>query len=413
MEFNSTAVKACLQISNNFYLYDEAVIDDSINKLKAAFPQVEFLYSVKCNPNENVLRSIFSRGFGADAASAGEAELSRRMGIPADKIYYSAPGKTVRDIEDTLGNAVLIADSIDEIRRIDSIAKERKITVDIGIRINPGFTFDGDGGAPSKFGIDEEQAAAFLHDHSCTNVKVTGIHVHLKSQELSAEVLSAYYKRMLKLAEKFDILCGGLDFVNFGSGMGVTYAADDTPLDLDGLSASINGDLTKYRALHPDTKLIIEVGRYAVCKSGLYVTTVLDRKTSYGKTYLILKNTLNGFIRPSIARLISLYSCEENPPGSEPLFTSCDAFQFLTLKDEPASERVTLAGNPCTSADVIAEDILMPHLEPGDAVIVTNAGSYAFSLSPMQFSTQEKPQEFFLKQNGEIYSGSENYVSHI
>ena len=65
---------------------------------------------------------------------------------------------------------------------------------------------------------------------------------------------------------------------------------------------------------------------------------------------------------------------------------------------------MTLAGNLCSAADVIAEDILLPHLEPGDIVAVTNAGSYAAALTPFQFSSQEKPAEFFLTEEGKILS---------
>ena len=147
---------------------------------------------------------------------------------------------------------------------------------------------------------------------------------------------------------------------------------------------------------------MIEVGRYAVCKSGLYVTKVMDKKTSHGTTYLILKNTLNGFIRPSLAKLVEHYAVEETPASSEPLFTARDAFQFLTLKDEAPSETVTLVGNLCTATDVIAENIPMPHLECGDTVIITNAGGYAAVLSPLQFSSQERPAELFLTQSGEV-----------
>ena len=65
-------------------------------------------------------------------------------------------------------------------------------------------------------------------------------------------------------------------------------------------------------------------------------------------------------------------------------------------------ERVTLAGDLCTTADIIAEDILLPHVECGDCVIMTNARSYAAVLSPMQFSSHERPVEVFLSTDGTV-----------
>ena len=67
------------------------------------------------------------------------------------------------------------------------------------------------------------------------------------------------------------------------------------------------------------------------------------------------------------------------------------------FSDQVPLEKVTLVGNLCTSADVIAEDILLPTMVRGDLMIVKNAGSYAAVLSPMQFSSQEQPAEFFIR----------------
>ena len=129
----------------------------------------------------------------------------------------------------------------------------------------------------------------------------------------------------------------------------------------------------------------------------------MDRKESCGKIYIILKNTLNGFARPSLARLVEHYASRSQLSGCEPLYTGRESFSFTTLKNDISDiERVSLVGNLCTSTDVIAEDISIQHLERGDIVIINNAGAYAAALSPMQFSSQEIPKEFFIKNNSTI-----------
>lgn len=52
--------------------------------------------------------------------------------------------------------------------------------------------------------------------------------------------------------------------------------------------------------------------------------------------------------------------------------------------------------------DVVADDIELPPLEIGDVVIMTNAGAYGEVLSPMQFASQDKPEEMFLLVDGSI-----------
>ena len=89
---------------DSFYLYDEKIIKNSISN------------SIKCNSNVNILKSIFSEGFGADAASLAEVLMARKLDLDKNKIYYSAPGKTSKDIEIAINESNLIADSIEEIK---------------------------------------------------------------------------------------------------------------------------------------------------------------------------------------------------------------------------------------------------------------------------------------------------------
>jgi len=377
---------------DSFYLYDEKIIKNSISNLRKVFLEIEFLYSVKCNSNVNVLKSIFSEGFGADAASLAEVLMVRKLDLDKNKIYYSAPGKTSKDIEIAINESNLIADSIEEIRRINMVSKSLNKVTEIGVRLNPNFS-----GKASKFGVDEDIFYDFLQNNSCQNIKIIGIHVHLKSQELNVETLANYYKNMFLLVEKVqNTLSYKLKYVNMGSGMGIQYSKSDVPLDLDRLKNLVKDNLSEFKKHNPDITIFIETGRYVTAKSGFYIMKVLDKKVSYGTTYLILKNTLNGFIKPSVIKLVSKYE-KENPVSWEPLFTSKDAFEILTFKEETdKKEKVTLVGNLCTATDVIAEDIVLPSMDCGDVIVINNAGSYAAVLSPMQFSSQEKPVEVFL-----------------
>ena len=377
---------------DSFYLYDEKIIKNSISNLRKVFLEIEFLYSVKCNSNVNVLKSIFSEGFGADTASLAEVLMARKLDLDKNKIYYSAPGKTSKDIEVAINESNLIADSIEEIRRINMVSKSLNKVTEIGVRLNPDFS-----GKASKFGVDEDIFYDFLQNNSCQNIKIIGIHVHLKSQELNVETLANYYKNMFLLVEKVqNTLSYKLKYVNMGSGMGIQYSKSDVPLDLDRLKNLVKDNLSEFKKHNPDITIFIETGRYVTAKSGFYIMKVLDKKVSYGTTYLILKNTLNGFIKPSVIKLVSKYE-KENPVSWEPLFTSKDAFEILTFKEETdKKEKVTLVGNLCTATDVIAEDIVLPSMDCGDIILINNAGSYAAVLSPMQFSSQEKPVEVFL-----------------
>ena len=187
-----------------------------------------------------------------------------------------------------------------------------------------------------------------------------------------------------------------------GSGIGVPYTIEDTPLDTVSLGEVTSSMIDVFRLRFPNLKVYIETGRYVTLKCGVYVTKVVDKKISYGKTYIILKNTLNGFIRPSIAQMVMSYQESGILASSEPLFTGANALEIIALTAEIETEEVTLVGNLCTSTDVVAKDILLPKLQCGDMIVLTNAGSYAAVLSPIQFSSQEPPKQLFLSGQGKI-----------
>lgn len=390
---------------DSFYLYDERRVQAQIWRLRLAFPEVSFLYSVKANPNREILACMAANGLGADAASLEEVRAGREAGMAPDRIYYSAPGKTEGDLFGAMNAATLIADSPNEVEAIRRLAERKGIRADIGVRINPAEDFDGGPGVPSKFGIDEDQLLALLPRwKEWKSLQITGIHIHQRSQVLSVEGLLAYYERVFDLAGRIQEALGyPLSFLNFGSGTGIPYASADTELDIASLGAGFSRLREAYRARFEGTRLLMESGRYLVGDSGVYAMKVLDKKVSGGVTFVILKNTLNGFFRPALAQVMP-----EGMRPAEPLFTCEDAFQCSVLPADPAregdgrEERVTLAGNLCTGADIIARDVLLPEIRVGDTVLVNHAGSYGASLTPLGFSGQERPAELFLKADGEI-----------
>jgi len=401
---NKEVILAQSEIYDSFYLYDENTIIDHAERLKRDFNGVDFLYSMKTNAFPAVVKCVLSQGFGVDAASAAEVMLGVQNGISKDRIQYSAPGKMKKDIEDTIGLSTIIADSIGELGLIRQVVRERGATAKIGIRVNPSFSFFGGEGTPSKFGIDEELLIELIPElKEMPEIEVTGLHVHLRSQELSAVVLEKYYENLFILSGKFQEAYGRpLSFLNMGSGIGIPYAAEDMPLDTASLGVAAARLIKRFSSQFPHMKVYIETGRYIVGKSGIYATKVLDKKVSHGKTFIILKNTLNGFIRPSLAQLITSYAEDRPLFASEPLFTGPNAFEFIALSSATDTETVTLVGNLCTATDVVAKDIELPKIQPGDTVVMTNAGSYAAVLSPIQFSLQAAPAQLMLTRNGEV-----------
>ena len=307
-----------LQQNAPCYLYEEALIKERCRALSEAMPEVDFLYSVKANPFMPVLKTIAAQGFGADAASANEVLLAQQAGIPGDRIYYSAPGKTLQDMQKVWGKCTIIADSLSELDRLEQCAAAKKEQAAVGIRVNPNFSMNDTAAVSSKFGIDEEQlkAANLCFPH----LKIIGIHVHLRSQILDADLLCGYYQNCYMLAERMSGLNGvDIQFINFGSGIGTVYdSADEKPLALEKIGRTLQTLSAKNRN-DLRAKFILETGRFVVCNAGTYYTRIIDRKVSCGKTYLVVQNAMNGFLRPAIAELLRQKVGAFPGNGQEPL----------------------------------------------------------------------------------------------
>lgn len=400
----SEIIKKLSENADSFYLYYEKVILDRINNLKENFPQIEFLYSLKTNPNENLLDIIYSENLGADAASLKEVELSYDRLKDKEKIQFSAPGKSRKDIEGSIEKSIIIADSINEIYLISEVAKDKNINVEIGVRLNPNFTFTENKGISGKFGIDEDVFfEKFEKLNNLSNIEIIGIHVHSKSQELNHKILENYYKNLLNLTSRVkEKLEGNLKFINMGSGIGIPYEIDDEEVNVEELGKTLEKLLLDFKETLENVNFYIVTGRYLVGKAGIYATKVRDKKISFGKTFIILNNTLNGFYRPSISQMVNLYTDLKNPPPNEPLYTSSNSSQFFPLEERGEIETVTIMGNLCTAADVIEKDLTFPKLEIGDVIVFNNAGSYSIVLTPLQFASMERPKEFILKKDKTI-----------
>jgi len=384
------------------YLYDEMRIAVQLARLRAALPDFGVLYSVKANPHPAVCRFMSGNGLRADAASAAEVELSLAAGFPADMIYYSAPGKSDKDLRSALGSCVLIADSYHELKRINALAAEVGRVESVGLRVNPAIAF-GAGpwpsllpGAAAKFGVDEEGLAAHKEFiTSLTNIRLCGFHVFLRSQVLSYSVLLTYCRHIFSLARSWAGIFGlGPGFINFGGGFGTACGEWETPLDLDNLGAELKALVVEQKAFLPDgVALFIESGRFLVAEAGTFITRIEDVKESRGTCFVIAPGGLNGFLRPAVMTLLS--DAAVSGP-LEPLYSNASA-HAISLPDGAGrpGKKVSVVGNLCTALDLVAKDIILPDPKVGDILQISNAGAYAATLSPHTFAGFPRPLELY------------------
>lgn len=378
-----------------FYLYDGAAISAQAEVLQAAFPDFTILFSVKANPFPPVLKKMAALGIGADAASAKEVDLAAEAGITPERIYYSAPAPTKEDIAHVFGRCSMIADSLHILSLMEDAAAKRNRKLPVGIRIHPTFTMDGSAQVASKFGIDEALVWNTDFAKAYPHLMIVGLHVHIRSQVLDTAQLSRYYHNILALAVRLQEHTGtALEYINCGGGIGAVYNEEkQLPLDFAALREAALHAKESYPL---SARLILESGRFLTFNCGTYVTEIVDIKESYGKTFYVVKNALNGFLKPVLQQLFLPYLPENIGVSFEPLVTEFDVYHPTVLSDSEETAVVDIAGHLCCGIDVLAKNLTVKKGKIGDLVTLDHAGSYAYSLAAQLFASQPAPKQFFI-----------------
>lgn len=152
------------------------------------------------------------------------------------------------------------------------------------------------GGKPRQFGTDEELLLAEGKGLAARypNIRLMGVQVYLGTRILIEESVVENTRRILELAERLSTELGfPLETVDVGGGLGIAYFDNEKDLDVAELTAQLNPLIAAFRERHPDTRMIMELGRFLVAASGTYVTRVRYTKTSMGENFAVTDGGTN------------------------------------------------------------------------------------------------------------------------
>lgn len=378
------------QFGTPLFVYDESIWLRKWETLRSTFPNCfELYYSVKANPNPNILAFFLTQRSGLEIASAGELYQAGQAGCPPDRILYAGPGKTTRELELALlqGVGEIHAESLRELEQISGIAKRLNRLARVAIRVNPKENSQGGamrmGGKASPFGVDEELLdAALAYLQTQPFMKFQGIHLFSGTQILDAKILLEQYRNGLELARRVvDRLKRPLASLDFGGGLGVPYFANDTYLDMELLRqglASIFGAIANDPCF-VGTRFIVEPGRYLVAEAGVYLSRVLDIKVSRGRKFVVLDGGMNHHLAASgnLGQTI-----KRNFPMA-----------VVGKLTEAESEEVEVVGPLCTPLDTLGRAVSLAKVEVGDVLAIFQSGAYARAASPLNFLSHPTPPE--------------------
>ena len=332
------------------------------------------------------MKILREEGFGIDCSSVAELELAKRVGMSGDEIMLTSNDTPANEFQMAKDMGAMI--NLDDISHIEYLEKNVGLPDTICLRYNPGDLKQGNLiiGHPedAKYGFTHHQMIDGYQMLKDKGVKHFGIHTMVASNELDPdyfiETAEILFKLIAEVSEKTGI---HIEFANMGGGIGIPYKPEQKPVDLEYVSAGIKNLYDKMivgNGLAP-LKIFFESGRVITGPYGYLVAKVRHIKKTY-KTFAGLDASMANLMRPA------LYG----------------AYHHITIpgkENQAHNVKYDVTGSLCENNDKFAIDRLLPELEPGDILVIHDAGAHGHAMG-FNYNGKLRSAELLLRENGEV-----------
>ena len=365
------------------FVYDNNIVGAQVARFKGAMADgIALHYSVTANPYEPLLEFLGRYVDGFRIVSLGELNRLQDAGLAGIPMNLAGPGKLDIELEAAVrAGATISVESEGEARRAIEAGERVGMQPRISVRVTPPFAIEDGrvtiGSRPSPFGVDAERVPAIVLGLIEAGVDWRGLHMFAGAQCLDAAAIAEVHRVTIAHAGEIAEAIGSpLPELNLGSGF------DIAPLDIDHVARALNQTLCNAPPLLATTRFTIELGRWLVGESGVYLSRVVDHTESCGRTYL----TTDG----GGHHLIGATGClGERGIANFPIAV---ANRFGT----PPEEEVTVTGCLCTPYDLLGDQVGLPRADEGDLIAVFCAGAYGLSASPQTWESRPLAREMIV-----------------
>jgi diaminopimelate decarboxylase len=364
--------------STPFYAYDRRAMTERVALLRRHLPaEIHLHYAMKANPMPAVVQHMAGLVDGVDVASGSELRVALDTGISPETISFAGPGKSDAELSCAIASGIVInVESEHEMERIARIGDRLGVRPCVAIRVNPDFELKSSGmkmgGGPKQFGVDAEMVPGILGRIGGLGLDFLGFHIFSGSQNLKVASIQEAHEKTFALALRLaSDAPGPLRMLNIGGGFGVPYFPGEEPLDIAAIGENLKRLLPDVKRQLPDTRIVIELGRYLVAEAGVYVARVVERKVSRGQVFLVADGGLHHHLSASgnFGQVI-----RKNYP--------------VVIGNKVAGrerEMASAVGPLCTPLDLLADQMELAKAEAGDLVVVFQSGAYGLTASPTAF----------------------------
>src|SRR5690348_8076473 len=360
------------------YVYDEATIRARCRAFRRAFaqrwPASAVAYAGKAYLSPALCHILLEEGLELDAVSAGEVGLSVASGYPAERIHLHGNYKPRAELAAALDAGVgrIVVDSLEELERIEALARERARRVAIWLRLNPDVETETHaavqtGHAGSKFGMERAAADVATRRAAASPwVELAGLHAHAGSQLLDVRPAARVTAFLCEAAARLRAAHGiAIREISPGGGLGVAYTPGEAPPTVEHYAETVTAALCEGVARHglEPPRLVVEPGRAIVAQAGVALYTVGPRKLAPdGTALVVVDGGMGDNPRPA------LYGARYHAALAERMTA-------------PPEERARIVGRYCESGDVLVEEITLPLARAGETLAIPVSGAYQLAMA--------------------------------
>jgi bifunctional diaminopimelate decarboxylase / aspartate kinase len=340
------------------FVYDLPSVDATAAALRGVKSIARWAYAMKANWHPEILRRVYAAGFSLECVSRGEIEhaFAHVPGLIPARMLFTPNFAPRAEYEFGFERGVRVTlDNLYPLKAWPEVFAGR----DIFVRVDPGT---GRGhhqhvrtaGEHSKFGVPVSEMAELASLARAGRVRVMGLHAHTGSGILDVANWTETGALLAQLAGHFP----DVRIVDLGGGIGVPEQLGQSGIDLAALDAGV----AQLAGRFPHIEFWMEPGRFLVAKAGVLVATVTQLKGKGETRYVGIATGMNSLIRPA------LYGAHHD-------------IRNLTRLEEPLTDKVTIVGPICETADQLGSDRWLPPCQEGDVLLIANCGAYGYAMA--------------------------------
>jgi diaminopimelate decarboxylase len=375
------------------FVYDEDDLLRRCREYAGLFGLGSVAYAGKAFLCVAMARLVAEEGLHLDVATGGELHVALHAGFLPERIVFHGNNKSTAELTAALDAGVgrIVADSFDELDRLERLATERSARPSVLVRVTPGVEahtheFIETGTLDSKFGFtthDDVALEAARRVIESPVLRLGGLHCHIGSM---IERLDAYARAVAIVVE----LCAAIEEstrtrveeLNMGGGLASRYLATDPEMSLAEYESTLRTTVKKCVAdagIGEVPRLMVEPGRSIAAPAAITLYRVgTVKRIPHGRTYVAVDGGMS-----------------DNP---RPVLYGAGYEAYLPARiDDPRPLACSIAGKHCEQGDLVVADARLPDgVRVGDLLAVPVTGAYGYSMAS-NYNKVPRPAVVFVR----------------